>query len=75
MMATKEKVKKTISLGIPWWTIIQTSLLVYRYGTGTKLPWWVTWFPTVVAGTIIGGVLLVLLIVVIIVGFVEILDK
>lgn len=62
-MTTNEEVKNTISLSIPWYTIIQASLLVYTYSTDVYLPWWVTWFPTVCTGIVFVIAIVVMMIV------------
>ena len=41
-----------INLGLGSWLLIQAALLVIHYGFDKTLPWWVLWFPTLIAGII-----------------------
>jgi hypothetical protein len=62
MMTAKDDIKKGISISIPWWTLIQVTLLVLKYGgVFPKLPWWVVWFPSLVSAATLGIILLVLI--------------
>lgn len=44
------------------YVFIQSAMLVVRYGLKYDMPGWVTWFPSIIVGGVLGIVLFVLLI-------------
>ena len=70
-----KKKSKYISIKIPGftYTVVQSVLLFLTYGMKYKMPWWVTWFPSVVILTVIVIVLFIILIIFILAVIVRLL--
>ena len=60
MTEAKEQIKNAVTPTISIsYLFVQSLMLALRYGFNKPMPWWVTWFPSVVYGGVIAFVLFI----------------